>query len=55
MQGKWREYKKSILNIVIDYAENIRIQAERWKHYLESEKSKIAIWGAGAKGVTFFE
>ncbi|MCC0637091.1 class I SAM-dependent methyltransferase [Clostridioides sp. ES-S-0001-02] len=45
--------KKSILNIVIDYAENIRIQAERWKHYLESEKSKIAIWGAGAKGVTF--
>ena len=47
------EIKKSISNTVIDYAENIRIQAEGWKHYLESEKSKIAIWGAGAKGVTF--
>ncbi|MFL8675406.1 class I SAM-dependent methyltransferase [Clostridioides sp. GD02404] len=45
--------KNDILNIAIDYAENIRIQAERWKHYLESEKSKVAIWGAGAKGVTF--
>ncbi len=45
--------ENNIFDMANTYAKNIETEKYKWKQNLANYRSRVAIWGAGAKGVTF--
>lgn len=45
--------KDSLFDMAIKYAENVENKKHKWNKNLLNYNGNIAVWGAGAKGVTF--